>query len=87
MRTIFKYPLDVADEQVVALPHGAQILCAQMQHSMPCIWAEVDRQAPVSQRIFYMYGTGHRVPTDRVQTYVGTVQLSGGALVFHVYVN
>ena len=25
MRTIFKYPLDVADEQVVALPHGAQI--------------------------------------------------------------
>ncbi len=87
MISIYKYELAKVDEQRVALPHTAKILCVQVQRGIPCAWAEVDTAFQVSERIFYTYGTGHPIPEDRMQTYVGTYQLEGGALVFHVYVN
>lgn len=85
MRRIFKYELDVTDTQQLKLPAGARVLCVQAQHGNPCIWAEIeDEETAHEEREFATRGTGHPITfsTDR---YVGTYQLHGGCLVFHVF--
>lgn len=83
-RTIYKYPLTVADRQEIRMPDGAQILCVQVQRGMPCVWALVDPAAPQARKAIYIYGTGHAIPADPGR-YIGTFQVQGGDLVFHVF--
>ena len=63
---------------------GAQVLCVQVQNATPCIWALVDIEAKKTLRTFATYGTGHQHESIPGR-YVGTYQLEGGALVFHVF--
>lgn len=42
MKTIYKYPLDVTDRQVIAMPEDAEILTVQVQNGKPMLWAVVD---------------------------------------------
>lgn len=84
MRTIWKYDLQVKDNQFVNMPRGARVLSVQAQNDFPCIWAEVDSEQPKEPRMFVMYGTGHPM-VGQSSLYVGTFQLRGGQLVFHVY--
>ena len=82
---IWKYALEVEDEQSILMPCGARLLCVQVQNEQPCLWALVD---PGSQREFreiYTVGTGCSMPAGLVPPYVGTYQLRGGSLVFHVF--
>jgi hypothetical protein len=84
MKTIYKYPIKAADEQSVQLPKGAKILCVQTQNGQPWLWAEVDTQVESVPFEIKVRGTGH--PFDGSEgVYIGTFQLSGGALVFHVF--
>jgi hypothetical protein len=86
MKKIFKYALKVGDIQAVEMPEGAAVLCVQAQNEAPCIWAAVDPKARKIIRRFRTYGTGHPMDdADRWRHYVGTYQLKGGLLVFHVY--
>lgn len=82
-RAIFKYPLDVTDEQTVNLPFGAKVVHVGMQNDKMYLWAEVDPKSkddtPVTFRIF---GTGHPMPEANIQ-HVGTV--FDGPFVWHVY--
>lgn len=85
-RSIYKYELRVDDEQIVQLPRGAQVLCVQTQRERPCLWCLVDVDAPIEPRTFRIYGTGHPFDRDPLDTrYIGTFQLRGGQLVFHVF--
>jgi hypothetical protein len=81
---IYKWALEVVDQQTLALPAGAQILCVQVQYERPCIWALVDPSAGLEPRALLMYGTGHPV-SDQAGRYIGTYQLDRGGLVFHVF--
>lgn len=85
-RTIYKYPLRVEDEVTLRLPEPAQVLSVQVQHGQPCVWAIVDPTpgAPLVERRFRVIGTGHYLewPTG---TFLATIQMHGGALVFHVF--
>lgn len=86
MKKIFKYPLEVEDKQVVMMPVDAQILCIQVQHGTPCIWALVDPALAASQeRTLLTFGTGHELPTGLELSYIGTYLVHGGNLVFHVF--
>jgi hypothetical protein len=80
--TIWKYPLS-AGRTIIEMPAGAKVLCCQAQGGAPCLWALVNTEYAPSRRVFHTYGTGFDVPPDL--TYVGTFQLSAGALVFHVF--
>lgn len=56
----------------------------------PCIWAEVDTDAPKESRIIEVFGTGHDIPMSMgvSRRYIGTFQVSEtimGTLVFHAY--
>jgi hypothetical protein len=83
--TIWKFPVHVSDEVTVAsMSIGAQILCVQMQHDTPCLWALVDKNAKREERRFRIYGTGQDIPANPGE-YIGTVQMLGGMLVWHVF--
>ena len=86
MRIIYKYPLEVEDYQVVTMPKSAQILTVQAQRGKPCIWALVDTDNNPEKRYFRIAGTGHPIRLkDKLLRYIGTFQMIGGDLIFHVF--
>lgn len=46
MRVIYKYPLSLTNSQEIVMPVDAQILTAQLQNNMPCLWALIDTDKP-----------------------------------------
>ncbi len=85
MLTIYKYPLPVSDEFNVHMPKGARLLSVQVQHDAPCLWAMVDTNNQKAQRRLAIRGTGHSAERLGFAAFVGTFQLEGGALVFHLF--
>ncbi len=86
MKTIWKYELTASDENDLQMPEGAEVLTVQVQGGLVCIWAIVDDTAPLTSRCFEIFGTGHRIEDGSgKRKYVGTFQLQGGSLVFHVF--
>lgn len=86
MRTIYKYPLQLCELQSVEMIEGAQILCLQIQNQNPCIWAYVDSEIKnTKDRIFITHGTGGPMGNESLDNYIGTYQINGGSLVFHVF--
>ena len=86
MRVIYKYPLTLETRQSIHMPMGAKLLSVQAQFNCPCLWALVDPEAVTIIETIYVFGTGHQISKDEEElTFLGTVQLDGGALVFHVY--
>jgi hypothetical protein len=82
--TIWKYPLPVDDCFFVTMPVGARLLSVQMQDGQPCLWALVDPTAAKIGRLLRVYGTGSPISGDP-GAFVGTFQMHGGALVFHLF--
>lgn len=82
MNTVWKYKLP--PDNILQMPRGARILCVHAQRDTICLWALVNQQHTKEARLFRVYGTGHEVPDDP-GTYLGTVHLQDGALVFHVF--
>lgn len=85
MRTIYKFPLQVAALQQVDMPAESKILCVQIQRGVPCLWAVVERGA-IHQwsRTIRMIGTGREAPGE-TDEYLGTIQIDDGALVLHAF--
>lgn len=81
-QTIWKVPLE--SDGLISLPSGAEVLSVQMQGDTPTIWARVDPAAERAVIRLGVYGTGHDLPADPGR-FVGTFQINGGALVFHVF--
>lgn len=82
MKKIYKYELMLKSEQVVMLPFGFEILCAQIQKIPIFIWAIIDplqKPVPVAIDIF---GTGHEMD-NKPRKYIGTVQ--DGLSVWHIF--
>lgn len=81
---VFKYPLPVDDYVAITMPAAAEVLTVQVQNGRPYLWAKVDTRRPAVTHGFYVVGTGHPFPV-LARAYVGTFQLEGGGLVFHVF--
>lgn len=73
------------DVQTIDLPHGAQVLSVQVQDGSPYIWACVNPSAKSEPRQFRLYGTGHPIEGDCLLKFIGTFQLFGGRLVYHLF--
>jgi hypothetical protein len=89
VKAIWKYPLPIEDDFFLALPKGAVVLSVQIQGSQPCIWVLIEHaqgHGPTEKRHFMLYGTGHPIRHEGEWTFVGTFQLHGGSLVFHLFV-
>ena len=84
MRTIYKYPIEITDFQILKVPQNRKFLTVQVQNEKPYIWAEVDTDSPTVDINIYVFGTGHPIPPIDIN-YIGTVQMYEGRGVFHVY--
>ncbi|MDO8573013.1 MAG: hypothetical protein Q7S11_04630 [bacterium] len=84
MKSIWKFPLEVTDNQTVELPVGAKALSVQVQNEKPCLWAMVDTKTKIESRVIQIFGTGHPVLNEG--DYIGTFQMLGGSLVFHAFI-
>lgn len=89
MLTIYKYPLQIADVQTVMVPEDAEPLSVQLQGDVLCLWMLVDPEAAALPRTIHIRGTGHPIEGvgehGLIGDYVGTVQMAGGLLVWHVF--
>jgi hypothetical protein len=87
VKAIWKFPLQKADLQRVEMPESAEVLTVQVQGDQICLWAYVDPTDRKRARFFDVVPTGSELPDDFLYShrYVGTFQLQGGALVFHVF--
>lgn len=84
--SIWKYPLDITDNQTLKMPKGAKILSIQNQTHSPTIWALVDTEAELETRYINCYGTGHYINEDLSKlNFIGTVQSNNNLLVFHFF--
>lgn len=82
--TVYKYAILAFDVFGLELPIGAKILTVQTQNDLPHIWALVDPSAEKEIRTFRLAGTGHTIKETNLD-YIGTVQIRGGELVFHLF--
>lgn len=88
MKTIWKFPLDLTDKQTIRMPREAQPLAVQVQFDTICLWAKVDTEKPMEDREIRIEGTGHELDDMgdfAEREYIGTVQTSQGAFVWHVF--
>ncbi len=76
------------DNQLIDLPEDAQILSVQTQNEIPTIWALVDPEKSTITSRIRIARTGHELTTADLpdnSTFLGTIQLSGGQLIFHIW--
>lgn len=90
MTTIHKFPLPIGGVATVLLPAGATVIHAGIQHGIVCLWAVVDTEKAMVERIFYIFGTGHPAPLlesrgrdSILDRHVGTFQ--DGHFVWHIF--
>jgi len=85
MKTIYKYEVKPG-EFTVEMPANSQVLTVQAQYNSAFIWALVDTDnLPIITRRFFSVPTGGNWTGHPHYIYVGTFQLEGGTLVFHLF--
>lgn len=87
-RTIWKFPITVGGITPINIPVGAQVRLAALDPASgaPAIWIELDPEAPMINRRFVIYGTGHEIEGDGgspSDLHVGS--LIDGDFVWHIY--
>ncbi len=85
MKRIYKYPVSLADSFNVFLPTDAQVLTVQVQYDKPQMWVLLAPEEMTVSREFCLIDTSRDIPDADNLQYIGTFQLQGGALVFHLF--
>lgn len=87
MKRIFKYDLEIVDEQHLILPHEYEILTVQPQGEKLCLWAMVNSESSYKNITIRIHGTGHPIASEAFETlkYISTVQMYDGSLVLHCF--
>lgn len=84
METVYKYPLQLIDEQKVQLPVNAQPLHVGVQHGEIYVWCRVDPDFEATETIiFSVAGTG-AVRKDMGE-HLSTFMMYSGNMVLHVF--
>lgn len=84
MKTIYKYPIEIQDRQVLTLPKGSEILTVKMQKDYIFLWALVENTEETEDFEILIYGTGHPIEDVQIK-YISTIQSQIGSLVFHIF--
>lgn len=84
MKTIWKYELQIVDEQVLEMPRMAVPLSVKLQYGVACLWAEVDSSEKTERRKVFCCGTGNPMKDMTECLFIGTV--IQGQFVWHFYI-
>ena len=82
---VWKFPVKIEDEIEIEMPRHARIIAFQAQRDEPCLWVLVDPTEEREKRQFRLVGTGHPISGRRPLIHVGTCQMLGGSLVWHLF--
>ena len=82
---VWKYELEIDDYIEIKMPIEAQVLYFDVQNEKPCIWVKVRPDYPTETRRFRFAGTGHPLDPKDVGEYIGSCQMMGGRLVWHLF--
>lgn len=85
MRTIWKYPLEIKDEQTIHVPCAVvdmytamkinqQVLKLDVQNGKPCLWILVDTKYTNRDIIITMYRSGDRC-NEFIENYFDSFQI------------
>ena len=85
MSRIYKYLLTFTGVQEIEMPKGAQVIHVGVQSEVICIWAIVDPAQPTERRSFAILATGQPDFDPKIVHHLGSVIMTGGALVRHVF--
>ncbi len=65
MKTVFKYGLQFKNFQKIGMFKDAEILKVDLQRNKLCLWALIDTEKEMEQRIFIVIKSGEELPTNR----------------------
>lgn len=86
MKTVYKYPIQIADEQEVSMPYDAKVIHVGLDpQGTPCLWAKVEsNNRPEPVRVLVV-GTGGPIPymPYHEERHVGS--FTQGPFVWHVF--
>ena len=82
MLTIHKFELEITDVQTIGMRADAKILHVDNQNGTLCIWALLSTSDVITERRFYIFGTGHQVPRIGLK-HIGSVLMD--EFVWHVF--
>ncbi len=87
IRTVWKYPLEVRDEQTIKVPEGSLALSVIAQNNVLTLYCCVDTESPIKLERVVIMGTGqlYEPPDLPLLSYLGTVPTYNGNLVWHVF--
>ncbi len=85
MNAIYKYELQMTSVQHLELPLACRILKMDVQHQRPFLWCWVDTEVATETRRFVLVGTGHEIDNPLELTYIDSIQVMDGALVWHLF--
>ena len=80
LKSLFFKPLSFT---TIAMPAGAQVLDAQIQNGLICLWALVIPGNALEDRKFITCGTGHHHENLDEAKFISTAQ--DGKFVWHVF--
>lgn len=84
MKMIGKFPLLATRPVVIEMPFGAEVLSVQTQNEEAMVWAKIDTASPTIMRHFHVRATGEEF-TGEEGRFIGTFQMHGGSLVWHLF--
>lgn len=87
MKVVYKYPVDVTDEQTLKIPLGSKILSVIEQNNKIVLYAIVHPGVEYTREVIIrIVGTGHEIPFSLDEfKFMDSIKLQNGNLVFHVF--
>ena len=88
MRSIWRQPIEITDEQTITAPGLGRVLTVGNYRAFgPEVWFEVDTEQVGLRRTIWVVGTGNPIPAEceRYGDYVGHFYANSGRFVGHVY--
>lgn len=87
MKTVWRFQLQLIDEQEIEMPKGAVPIKVGSMENEPCLWALVDDSLEYKKYKIYMFGTGHSIPAYLNIDYLGSSKITKfDDLIFHVFI-
>ena len=86
MITIYKYELQVVDEQEIEMYDEYKLLSVIEQNGKIVVYALINTDSNPRYNVkFIMRGTGHNAEKAANLTFLGTVKLLNGLLIYHIF--
>ena len=85
-RRIYKYEIEIIDEQILTLPKDSKILSIINQHEKVYIYVDVDSYTQQTEDYYVqLYGTGYHIRHDDSYIFLGTISLKEGDFILHAF--